>query len=176
MIEEQSVEQGGLTLEYELQREDFLDGVKAVMRKFRMLSFISWPVYLTLCGMVAALLIALQIVSHSVNIYGVIVPVLAALQPFSPRLYARMCLKAKKYRGQMRMTADEQGFLVEGAHARTQDGWTKYGSYAETPRVFVLRSPDRSERGFMVVPKRGARRPADLDRLRAILDRHLARD
>ncbi|MEV6736439.1 hypothetical protein AB0N14_05580 [Streptomyces sp. NPDC051104] len=42
-------------------------------------------------------------------------------------------------------------------------------------RCFVLRSPDRAGYCAAVLLKRGARTPEDVDRLRALLDRHLPR-
>jgi hypothetical protein len=174
VIEEQSVERGEVTLEYEFQREDFVDAVKVILRKRRS-GFLFRPVFLTLFGVVSALVLALQLVADDVSVPALILPVYAVLLPFWPRWAARASLKANEHQGRLRLTADEQGLHVEGAHARTQTGWGNYGSYAETPRAFVLRSPDRGGRCAMVLAKRGARRPADVDRLRAILDRHLTR-
>ena len=174
MIDERSVEGGEVTLEYEFQREDFVDAVKVILRRRRS-GFVFRPVFMTLFGGLSALVLALQLARDDVDLPMLIFPVYAVLLPFWPHWAARASLKANEHQGRLRLTANEQGLHVEGAHARTQTGWGNYGSYAETPRVFVLRSPDRGGRCAMVLAKRGPRHPADVDRLRAVLDRHLTR-
>jgi hypothetical protein len=47
--------------------------------------------------------------------------------------------------------------------------------YRETHEVFALFSGDHNARLLTLLPKRGLADPADADRLRAILDRHLTR-
>lgn len=53
--------------------------------------------------------------------------------------------------------------------------WSVMPCYRETPELFVLLSDDKQATGLTLLPKRGLRDPGDLDRLRAVLDRHLRR-
>ncbi|WP_320777896.1 hypothetical protein [Streptomyces sp. CRN 30] len=54
------------------------------------------------------------------------------------------------------------------------DALPVFRDYLETPGLFVLLGGDRAA-GVAVLPKRGARDTADVDRLRAILNRNLKR-
>ncbi|WP_406837948.1 hypothetical protein ACICHK_19755 [Streptomyces sp. AHU1] len=76
--------------------------------------------------------------------------------------------------GQCRMVADERGAVITGERASHTTEWTAHREYLETPGLFVLLSGDRAA-GIAVLPMRGAQDPADVDRLRAILDRNLKR-
>jgi hypothetical protein len=76
--------------------------------------------------------------------------------------------------GQCRMVADDRGAVSTGERASFTVDWTVFREYLETPRLFVLLGGDRAV-GVAVLPKRGAQAPADVDRLRAILDQNLRR-
>ncbi|MFD4602846.1 YcxB family protein [Streptomyces sp. NPDC058464] len=76
--------------------------------------------------------------------------------------------------GQTRMVADDHGAVLTGEQASSTVEWTVFKEYLETPRIFVLLGNDRAV-AFAVLPKRGARDGADVERLRAILDRNLKR-
>ncbi|MQY10244.1 hypothetical protein SRB5_03510 [Streptomyces sp. RB5] len=163
-----------MTLEFEFQREYFVEAIKVVLRK-RRFGFLYQPAFLTLFGALSVLVLALELADGDVSVPALILPLYAVLLPLWPHWAAKASLKANEHQGRLRLTADDQGLQLEGAHARTQTGWGNYGSYVETPRAFVLRSPDRGGRCAMVLAKRGAGHPADVDLLRAILDRHLTR-
>lgn len=75
--------------------------------------------------------------------------------------------------GTLEMSFDDSGVTVVSATSRTENGWAAYGRYVETPKAFILLSPGRSAMIFTALPKRGLSDPADVDRLRALLDRHL---
>jgi RimJ/RimL family protein N-acetyltransferase len=62
---------------------------------------------------------------------------------------------------------------IAGSHVESRTGWANYGSYVETDRSFLLRSPDKGGRCAIVLPKRGTADEAELARLRALIDRHL---
>jgi hypothetical protein len=76
--------------------------------------------------------------------------------------------------GQCRMVADDRGAVSTGERASFTVDWIVFRQYLETPGLFVLLGGDRAA-GVAVLPKRGARNPADVDRLRAILDRNVKR-
>ncbi|MGW2781684.1 hypothetical protein ACWC3X_10595 [Streptomyces populi] len=76
--------------------------------------------------------------------------------------------------GQCHMVADDRGVVITGERASHTTEWTVHREHLETPGLFVLLSGDRAA-GVAVLPKRGAQDPADVDRLRAILDRDLKR-
>ncbi|MER5941177.1 YcxB family protein [Streptomyces sp. NPDC001928] len=90
------------------------------------------------------------------------------------RTMARRLFSIMDSYGQCRMVADERGAVTTGEHASFSMDWTVFPEYLETPGLFVLLGGDRAT-GVAVLPKRGAQGPADVDRLRAILDRNLKR-
>lgn len=85
----------------------------------------------------------------------------------------RMFSMAESY-GQCRTVADERGAATTGERMSFTTDWTAFREYLETPGLFVLLGGERAS-GVAVLPKRGAREPADVERLRAILDRNLKR-
>ncbi|MET9883550.1 hypothetical protein ABZZ20_10440 [Streptomyces sp. NPDC006430] len=70
---------------------------------------------------------------------------------------------------------DGSGLVVRTAAAETRTGWSAQPTYAETQDAFVMLSDDKASVSMTVLPKRGVRAPADVDRLRAILDANLRR-
>jgi hypothetical protein len=76
--------------------------------------------------------------------------------------------------GQCHAVADDRGVVVNGERASHTVEWTAHREYVETQQLFVLLSGERAA-GVAVLPKRGVQDPAGVDRLRAILDRHLKR-
>ncbi|MFE9633025.1 YcxB family protein [Streptomyces sp. NPDC006463] len=77
--------------------------------------------------------------------------------------------------GRTRTVIDDSGFEVATQASTTRMGWTVHRTYAETADSFVLLSEGKGAVAIMILPKRGARNPADVDRVRAILDRNLKR-
>jgi len=77
--------------------------------------------------------------------------------------------------GDISGTVDDTGFRLTTAHSSASLDWHLYPRYAETPELFVLLSADKSAVGFVVLPKRAVADPEEVDRLRAVLDRRLAR-
>ncbi|MFJ3912051.1 YcxB family protein [Streptomyces vinaceus] len=76
--------------------------------------------------------------------------------------------------GQCRTVADERGTATTGRTMSYTGDWKLFTRYAETPELFVLLGGPRAS-CLAVLPKRGAEEPADVDRLRGILDRNLRR-
>ncbi len=90
------------------------------------------------------------------------------------RTMARRLFSIVEPYGQCRMVADDRGAVSTGERVSFTVEWTVFREYLETPGLFVLLGGDRAA-GVAVLPKRGAQDPADVDRLRAILDRNLKR-
>ncbi|MFG2339117.1 YcxB family protein [Streptomyces yangpuensis] len=74
--------------------------------------------------------------------------------------------------GQCRTVVDDRGAATTGETMSYTADWKLFTHYAETPDLFVLVGGPRAG-CLAAVPKRGAEEPADVDRLRAILDRNL---
>ncbi|MDX3311128.1 hypothetical protein P1S61_19030 [Streptomyces sp. ME08-AFT2] len=107
--------------------------------------------------------------------FGVMFVVWPVLFYFAPRMSAAKLLKANGHHGRLQVTVGPEGVRTVSAHADLRMGWANYGSYAESSRIFALRSPDKAGRCAIVLVKRGARTPEDVDRLRALLDSRLPR-
>ncbi|MGE7386162.1 YcxB family protein [Streptomyces sp. NPDC004126] len=70
-------------------------------------------------------------------------------------------------------TVDENGLTTTGTSGRTvTDDWSSYPWWFETPELFVLTG---SMEFFLVLPKRGAAAPDDVERARELFTRHLRR-
>lgn len=73
------------------------------------------------------------------------------------------------------MTVTDAGVTVATDDSSTSLNWTVQPRYRETVDGFYMFSPEKNALNFTLLPKRGLRDPADVDRLRAILDAHLSR-
>jgi YcxB-like protein len=93
----------------------------------------------------------------------------------SPWLQARTFQRVAVRRGLFRVAVTEQGVSVTTDHTMASVTWAAQPRYRETPRVFVLLSDDKNATTFTMLPKSGLTDPADIDRLRAILDRRIRR-
>lgn len=103
------------------------------------------------------------------------VVVFAAFMTAVPWLQARHLHRLAERQGDICGTVDDTGFRLTTAHSSASLDWHLYPRYAETPELFVLLSADKSAVGFVVLPKRAVADPAEVDRLRAFLDRRLVR-
>lgn len=74
--------------------------------------------------------------------------------------------------GHCRTVVDERGTGTTGETMSYTTDWKLFSAYAETPELFVLIGGPRAG-CLAALPKRGAEEPADIDRLRAVLDRNL---
>ncbi|MEQ8143949.1 hypothetical protein [Streptomyces sp. OP7] len=93
----------------------------------------------------------------------------------SPGIAARRLIEADGHQGLPRITLGREGVRTVGEHSDLRMGWATFGSYAESDRVLALRGPDRAGNCAPVLVKQGVRQASDVDRLRALLDRHLPR-
>ncbi|MEV7522470.1 YcxB family protein [Streptomyces sp. NPDC091371] len=101
---------------------------------------------------------------------------LLAMVFLAPRLGAKKVHKALvEKQGEFRAVVTETEVTVGSTSYAQTLTWTAVPRYTETPEAFVLLSGDKYGAGITVLPKRGAQQPADVDRLRALLDRHIER-
>ncbi|MFE1411817.1 hypothetical protein ACFW6F_13575 [Streptomyces sp. NPDC058746] len=101
--------------------------------------------------------------------------VLWAFALFGPRLQARAFRGLLDKAGDCRTVVDGAGLLVKTATTEARISWAAQPTYAETDGAFVMLSDDKGAVAMTVLPKRGVRQPADVDRLRALLDANLRR-
>ncbi|MCO6010211.1 YcxB family protein [Actinoallomurus purpureus] len=92
-----------------------------------------------------------------------------------PTLRGRRVYRMVASQGKFQAIVDDSGVRVTSRDTETRYQWPMLTRYAETDELFVLMTPDKHGIGFVVLPKRGAATPADLDRLQAVLDRNSTR-
>ncbi|MFE5033531.1 YcxB family protein [Streptomyces sp. NPDC056683] len=102
-------------------------------------------------------------------------PLGAALLFFAPWFQARAVLRLAVRNGTYRATVADAGLTMVTDNSTTSVNWPAQPRYRETKDAFITYSEDKNASCFTVLPKRALADPADADRLRAILDRHLAR-
>ncbi|MET8243046.1 hypothetical protein ABZV31_00575 [Streptomyces sp. NPDC005202] len=175
----QTAEQRGtdVVLEYGYQQEDMTDAVRLILRKRGKAALIHHPVLLTCVALLGVAQPALGVPGgdDTAVAFGVMFVVWPVLMSRAPRMSAGKLVKANQHHGLVRVTVGEDGVRTVSAHVDARRWWPNYGSYAASDRYFVLRSPDRVGYCAMVIVKRGVRTAEDVDRLRAVLDRHLPR-
>ncbi|MEV8537023.1 hypothetical protein [Streptomyces sp. NPDC051211] len=93
----------------------------------------------------------------------------------APGRIARESFANMEPHGDSRTVLGETGIVITGGGPdRTVFDWQGGpGWYHETPGLFVLTK--NKGRTFLALPKRGAADPADVDRVRELLDRNLKR-
>jgi hypothetical protein len=99
----------------------------------------------------------------------------ALLIGFTPWLQARHVYRVSERHGTFRVRVTDAGVSVTTDNTTASVNWAAQPRYREKPDIFVLFSADKNAACFTVLPKRAARTPADVERLRAILDRNLTR-
>ncbi|WP_344381340.1 YcxB family protein [Streptomyces thermolineatus] len=92
-----------------------------------------------------------------------------------PALQGRQVHRMIAPQGEFRAVVDDAGVQVVSRDSETTQRWPMITRYTETDSLFVLMTPDKHGVGIVVLPKRGAAEPADVDRLRAVLDRNATR-
>ncbi|MEW2299421.1 YcxB family protein [Streptomyces sp. NPDC006655] len=105
----------------------------------------------------------------------IVMPLAAILVYFTPRLQARAFQRLGARNGTFRATVTDAGLTLANDNSTTSLNWSAQPRYRETKEAFFTYSDDKNVSCFTVLPKRGLQDPADADRLRAILDRHLTR-
>ncbi|MFD8633336.1 YcxB family protein [Streptomyces sp. NPDC059533] len=94
---------------------------------------------------------------------------------FGPRIQARAFRGLLEKAGDCHTVVDGSGVLAKTATTESRISWAAQPRYAETDGAFVMLSDDKGAVAMTVLPKRGLRHPADVDRLRALLDANLRR-
>lgn len=92
-----------------------------------------------------------------------------------PRLQAAHVQRIVGWQGEYRATVSPAGITCRSDHSTLIQKWSVFQGYRETAGHFVLLSRDPNIMCLDVLPKRGVHDDGDLDRLRAILDRHTTR-
>jgi hypothetical protein len=175
----QSVEQraSDVVLEYQVQLEDMTEAVRLMFRKRGRIGLIYHPVLLAVITVLGAVVLTAGLAGgDGINqAFGLMLVLWPLLMLRVPGMTARQMLRANQHHGVLRATVSEEGVRTVSAHIDSRMSWANYGSYGETDRCFVLRSPDRIGACAIVLVKQGAPTPQDVDRLRALLDTKLPR-
>ncbi|MEU5094721.1 YcxB family protein [Streptomyces sp. NPDC020996] len=167
--------QGVVELAYQPVAGDFLGALRERERLRRRVWVRRWAV-----GLVAAAFV----LNASLSVAGsekpdwfllTCMPLAAALLHCMPRVQARAFLKLAARNGTYRATVADAGLTMATDNSTTSVNWAAQPRYRETEDAFITYSDDKNASCFTVLPKRGLPDPADADRLRAILDRHLTR-
>ncbi|WP_329120786.1 YcxB family protein [Streptomyces sp. NBC_01353] len=97
---------------------------------------------------------------------------IAGLYLMVPSLQGRQVHRMIGPQGEFRAFVDGAGIRVVSRDSETTYRWTMLTRYAETRDLFVALTADRYGIAMVVLPKRGAADPGEVDRLRAALDRY----
>ncbi|MFF2566800.1 YcxB family protein [Streptomyces sp. NPDC058084] len=167
-----------MELVYTPTREDVADAVRVQLRHgaFRALRRL-----LPVAAVVAGLVVVLELF-----VAGAPDPVFVALMTglgllcavlpwLTVRATARQVYALVGRQGEFRARVDEDGVRLVTRDSEAVSRWPMLPRYTETPTQFVLLSADKGRVGVAALPKRGLADPADVDRLRALLDRNLDR-
>ncbi|MHB9847737.1 YcxB family protein [Streptomyces sp. Tue6028] len=92
-----------------------------------------------------------------------------------PRLQAAQVQRTVGWQGEYRTTVSPAGISTSSDHGTLTQKWSVLQGYRETRGHFVLLSRDPNIMCLEVLPKHGLSTPDDVDRLRALLDRHTTR-
>lgn len=106
------------------------------------------------------------------TLLGLLAVAAAELLPWAT---ARSLFLMIRSQGEARALVDENGGRWITRDTDVAIRWAMLPRYVETPRLFVLLTARRTGTGFAYLPKSGLADPADVDRLRAVLDRNSAR-
>lgn len=162
-------------LVYRPTTEDFMAALRARKRVSRSARRMRWMIGLVLVLGALVIVTALQR-GDSLPVPMLIGMALAVfLLVFQPRLAARQFQRLSERRGEFRVTVTDTGVSVVTDDASTTLQWSVQPRYRETADGFYMFSPEKNACNFTPLPKRAVQDPADVDRLRAILDAHLSR-
>ncbi|WP_458243651.1 YcxB family protein [Streptomyces sp. MAI_2237] len=168
-------EQGTVELTYQPVVGDFMGALKERNRLRKRGWLRSWAVGLLAFAFVMNA--ALSVAGRDKPDWFLLIwlPLALVLLLLTPRLQARAFLKLAVRNGTYRATVTDAGLTVATDNSTTSVNWAAQPRYRETGAAFYTYSDDKNASCFTVLPKRGLSGPADADRLRAILDRHLTR-
>ncbi|MGW6565213.1 YcxB family protein [Streptomyces sp. NPDC054975] len=172
--------QGAVELAYVPTDVDVADALRARMRKTR--GGRSLRLALLALGALGVFLLVLSIIrpvtgNPVADSAGALFLTLFSfgLLVLYPVLTARQVHRMVASQGEFRAFVDEQGMRWTSRDTDMKAGWEMFPRYVETAELFVLFSGDRNGVGVGTLPKRGLAGPEEVDRLRAILDRHITR-
>ncbi|MGW7523755.1 YcxB family protein [Streptomyces sp. NPDC054783] len=162
-------------LRYRPEAADFTSALRARLRVSRLGWIYRWTPFVMGCGALVEIMSLARGDKHFSPGMLVSMVVATAVLALSPWLQARAFQRLAEQRGVFRVVVTESGVSVATDHTTASVAWAAQPRYRETARVFVLFSADKNATTFTTLPKRALADPADADRLRAILDRHLSR-
>ncbi|MFF3915542.1 YcxB family protein [Streptomyces sp. NPDC001852] len=161
-------------LRYRPEAADLTSALRARQRVSRVGWIYRWTPFVTGFAALTEIVRAIQGKHFSPGVLASMVVATLALA-LSPWLQARAFQRVAVRRGLFRVTVTGQGVSVTTDHTTASGTWAAQPRYRETRRVFVLLSDDKNAITFTMLPKSGLTDPADIDRLRAILDRNIRR-
>jgi hypothetical protein len=103
----------------------------------------------------------------------VLYTVCAAVIWGTPYLQANHVFRTVSWQGEYRTTVGAEGVTTRSDHASLEQRWSMFRGFRERRDHFVLLSRDPGILVVEMLPKRGLGSEADVDRLRALLARHL---
>ncbi|MYQ46539.1 hypothetical protein GTW40_15995 [Streptomyces sp. SID4985] len=163
-------------LTYRLEAADHTSALEARLRVSRLGLLFRWVPLVVGCVAVAQIALYIAGVKEHVSLSASIMMLfLSVVLPLSPRLAGRRIAQYSARQGVLRATVTETGVTLASDTTNLTITWQAQPRYRETPRLFVLISGDGNATGFTPLPKHGLPDRADVDRLRALLDRHLTR-
>ncbi|MEU9864039.1 YcxB family protein [Streptomyces sp. NPDC047971] len=130
-------------------------------------------------GVLAFLIVAWELAGpgepelSKVFLFGGLGAFVLVLGPLVPRLTGRQMYGLVEPQGEVRAVVDDDGVTWTTGVSETTSRWAMLPLYVETPSLFVLLSADKAGVGVAALPKRGVASPADLERLRAVLERRV---
>ncbi|MEV5970849.1 YcxB family protein [Streptomyces sp. NPDC051921] len=167
-----------MELVYTPTRADIADAVRVQTRhgSFRLLRWLL-PVAAALAFLAVALLLTGpgEPDTGGAVLMGALGLLSAVLVPLSRLLTTRQLYAMIARQGEHRARVDEAGVRWTSQDCEVVAGWQLTPRYAETPTQFVLFSGDKGRVGLAALPKRALADAADVDRLRALLDRNIDR-
>ncbi|GHA68602.1 YcxB family protein [Streptomyces termitum] len=167
-----------MELVYTPTREDIADAVRVQLRHgtFRVLRRV-----LPAASALAALAVVLLLTSPGrpdvggAVLMGGLGLLTLVLLPVAARITVRQVYAMVERQGEHRAEVGEEEVRWTTGVSEVTARWRLTPRYVETPTQFVLLSGDKGRVGFAALPKRGLADPADVDRLRTLLDRNITR-
>ncbi|MCX2179746.1 hypothetical protein KV205_04255 [Streptomyces sp. SKN60] len=167
-----------MELVYTPTREDITDAVRVQLRhgSFRVLRWLA-----PAAGVLAFVAVALLLTGPGepdvggAVLMGSLGLLVVVLGPLAVRLSARQVYAMISRQGEYRVVVGEDEIRWTTRDSEVVGRWQLTPRYAETPTQFVLFSGDKGRVGVAALPKRGLADPADVDRLRTLLDRNITR-
>ncbi|MEU2229786.1 YcxB family protein [Streptomyces vietnamensis] len=162
-------------LVYTPTRADVADAVRVQM-KYGSFRFLLRA--LRIVAVLAALVLVLELFGPggpkpggAVRMAGFVL-LLLALAPAMRWLVVRQAYGLIGRQGEFRASVDDEGVRWSTRDSEVVQRWPFMSRYVETPTQFVLLTADKGRVGVAALPKRGVSDPAEVDRLREIVDRN----